>query len=275
MDCCCFMITIKSDGSGENINTKEFSFEFTVSFPKDSVPSLRLLTLASEENSYGLTQKEWFDGELDVLRWNNTRGQEGVMFKIADVIEYQYLKSTCSQESYYQCLADRFVNFPPEKALLRSSVNYQHDTLWNRFCGNRTCSPVSLPFRENKLSICKSPNEKLCYQEPLEKMMLDQNKHCKPSCRIKEFKVVRGPRMPNPGGSKVIISFELPAATRRQLTKIPQKTVLKEYHVITGVAFLGNVGGMLGIFVSFSWLGMSEWILKVSEGIYMRIHKIR
>ena len=153
-------------------------------------------------------------------------------------------------------------------------MSYQHDiSLWKRKCGNRTCSPVSLPFKENKLPMCKSRNQKLCYQEHLEKMMLDQNKYCKTSCQIKEFKVVEGPRMPNPGGSKVIISFELPAATRRQLTKIPHKTVLKEYYVITGVAFLGNVGGMLGIFVSFSWLGMSEWILKVSEEILTRFQK--
>ena len=94
------MITIKSDGSGENINTKEFSFEFTVSFPKDSVPSLRLLTLASEENSYGLTQKEWFDGELEVLRWNNTRGQEGGDPYLKTSNEASHFSSKCFHRYY-------------------------------------------------------------------------------------------------------------------------------------------------------------------------------
>ena len=41
----------------------------------------------------------------------------------------------------------------------------------------------------------------------------------------------------------------------------PYKIVRKEYLILSGMSFVGNVGGMLGLFIGFSFLGISEWIV--------------
>ena len=41
----------------------------------------------------------------------------------------------------------------------------------------------------------------------------------------------------------------------------PYKTVRKEYLLMSGMSLVGNVGGMLGLFIGFSFLGLSESIM--------------
>ena len=41
----------------------------------------------------------------------------------------------------------------------------------------------------------------------------------------------------------------------------PFKIVRKEYLIMSGISLVGNVGGMLGLFIGFSFLGISEWIV--------------
>ena len=41
----------------------------------------------------------------------------------------------------------------------------------------------------------------------------------------------------------------------------PYKIVCKEYLIMSGISLVGNVGGMLGLFIGFSFLGISEWIV--------------
>ena len=41
----------------------------------------------------------------------------------------------------------------------------------------------------------------------------------------------------------------------------PYKTVRMEYLIMSGMSLVGNVGGMLGLFIGFSFLGISEWIV--------------
>ena len=72
-----------------------------------------------------------------------------------------------------------------------------------------------------------------------------------------------------------MIKFELPAATKRHITKTPLKVVKKEQYIISELALLGNVGGILGIFVGFSILGFSEWILAAIEKSWTRLKLVK
>ena len=99
--------------------------------------------------------------------------------------------------------------------------------------------------------------------------MKDQEEHCKSPCTIKEYKLEQ--IIDHPGhGNSILANFKfmLPAITRRHMTKkLLKKTIKTEHYVITELALLGNVGGILGIFVGLSFMGVSDWTITGFEKI--------
>ena len=265
----CFSITVKSR-NGESkryINTKDFRLSLDMMISKP-YPSLRFFGLTSKENSYGFIVEKWFDGKVQIV------DQQSDIFDvlIVNVIEYQYLKSACSQDSYYQILADRFESLDTN-AFLEQHFKFMCKTK-NQYGGNyinTTCSPVSLPFRNNKTPICSQDIEKWCYQRVLERLMLDQTELSTRTCKVKEFKIKPKPISKNTvdGNLVVWIKFERAeeeiANAREWLTTRTFKTVKREQYVISTFSLIGNIGGTLGMFVGFSFLSTSEWIMNVIE----------
>ena len=49
--------------------------------------------------------------------------------------------------------------------------------------------------------------------------------------------------------------------------KLLKKTIKTEHYVITELALLGNVGGILGIFVGLSFMGVSDWTITGFEKV--------
>ena len=107
-------------------------------------------------------------------------------------------------------------------------------------------------------------------------MINDQDKHCKKSCSLKEFRVEKTLESSSSQGSRltVLIQFGLPESTRGFISKTLFKTVKTEQYIISGLQLLGNVGGILGIFVGFSFLGMTEPVLSISEKFWKLFCKI-
>ena len=62
--------------------------------------------------------------------------------------------------------------------------------------------------------------------------------------------------------------FQLPKLARDRRSKDPFKTVKREYLIITWISLVGTVGGTLGMFVGFSFLGLSESTLNVAGNVY-------
>ena len=58
--------------------------------------------------------------------------------------------------------------------------------------------------------------------------------------------------------------------SREWLTKTPFKTIKKEQYVISDMSLIGNIGGTLGMFVGFSFLAKTEWVLTKLEGLLRR-----
>ena len=56
-------------------------------------------------------------------------------------------------------------------------------------------------------------------------------------------------------------------------SKKPYKTVHMEYLLMTGMSLVGNVGGMLGLFIGFSFLGFSEWIMDCIARLFEWVKK--
>ena len=109
-------------------------------------------------------------------------------------------------------------------------------------------------------------------------MILDHDQHhCKKTCSLKEFRVTKSLVLSNGPGSRLstfTIDFGLPKSTRGFISKTLLKTVKTEQYIISGLQLLGNVGGILGIFVGFSFLSMTEPILTISEKFWKLFCKI-
>ena len=111
-----------------------------INFPEPS-PSRGQLIFTTEENSYGIEKRMWFDGEVEVVDWE--RGED-ISLTIVDITEYHYMGSTCSKESFYECLANRI-----------SSMSMEDVKSYDPFChvdaNTSFCLPFSLP---SKIPIC-------------------------------------------------------------------------------------------------------------------------
>ena len=108
-----------------------------------------------------------------------------------------------------------------------------------------------------------------CYRFVLEKLIPDLDQHCKKTCRLKEFHVIQDENVQiSLHYASIEIKFQLPDATRGFMSKTPYKTIKTEQYILSGLALLGNVGGILGIFVGFSFLGITEPLLFVSEKLW-------
>ena len=74
--------------------------------------------------------------------------------------------------------------------------------------------------------------------------------------------------------SQFIISYEfqLPEVNNNLRLSKPFKTVKKQYAITTGITLVGTVGGTLGLFVGFSFIGTSSWLF---GNIKLMLSKLR
>ena len=68
-------------------------------------------------------------------------------------------------------------------------------------------------------------------------------------------------------GAQFIVeySFDPPRDTRDSRTTNPYKTIKKEHFTMSSMSLLGSVGGTLGMFVGFSFIGLSETLMNGLE----------
>ena len=138
-----------------------------------------VVMVTSEENSYGLLAgKRWFDGNVqDGVKFN----MMGNGFRNIEVIEYRNMESTCSYESYYECLARRLLNLDTKEISITTQLNSNKCS----FC--EKCTPFSLPMTAEKIPICQNDTCRSCSQNIIHQLERDQHAHCKRSCIVKEF----------------------------------------------------------------------------------------
>ena len=67
--------------------------------------------------------------------------------------------------------------------------------------------------------------------------------------------------------------FVYPRATRHQRTTNPFKTVRNEYLIMDQNLLIGNVGGIMGMFIGISFLALSEWLIAATENFWEWIKK--
>ena len=95
----------------------------------------------------------------------------------------------------------------------------------------------------------------------------------KKSCTVKEFRTKMREKYtyygPNTMGFDY--QFALPTATKHVRSKKPLKKVKTEYWLLPLSTLVGNVGGTLGMFVGFSFIGVSERFLSLGQSLWIKL----
>ena len=242
----CFNITIAS-----KVLTvlKEFGVRLDYIFADTEImPSSVKVWVTSEENAYGLTNENWHDGSIEMINGNEIilPYQAYTEIEIFEVDEFQNLEPGCSHESYYDCLATRFTKF---------TTNHT---------GKHVCTPFSLPVDYRLISTCKNEDDREIWEKVISELLAEQDIQCKKACNVKQFKTKVGKIDLSFEGSNnraaINYKFVPPFVRNRDVRTLkPFKYKHIEYLVMPMMTLIGNVGGILGLFVGFSFANTYKW----------------
>ena len=127
---------------------------------KDKVSEIKMF-ITSRQNSYGAVIYQWFDGLADPFK---IKRKKFYSIHITQVRRYEYTQGTCSQRSFFECVASE----------LRSLKKCQQD--------RSACSPVSLP---SNATICNDYSKKRCWKDITE--IAFPKCMTKKSCNVEEY----------------------------------------------------------------------------------------
>ena len=233
--------------------------------------------IASEDNSYGISLFEFFDGHVPKLSF-----QAGIRInvKITGIIQHNYIKK-CMKASYYETLAKWYTS----ENLLQLNLSYP--TKSNQKSGEaqrkpcdftNLCLPIHLP---SNITICNRTTDvqslivQHCYGNGIKKiqnmmhMDIIQNNIFK-SCKNIEYEVDAASGVKKAiDKSKIALRFKLQVSRSqsRVWQRIPKKTILEEYFIMDEISFVGLIGGTLGLFVGLSFLDLASQAIEVASFI--------
>ena len=257
----CHKITSKWSGS-DSIDFARFAIKIIFKFDllkENSVPKEAYMSVTSEANSFGLVRGKWFDGNMqDKFIYS------GAFIKVQQVREYKNLAATCSQASYYECLALRF-----------RSLGIEHVS---EMTTNAICAPFSLPDKGNDIAVCNNKNDQTYMEYVVSKIESDQVHDCKKSCVLKEFICSDPQTFPVNEPENFVLAYtfsvQQPISTPKNSGyKNPIKMVYSEYFIMSAMTLVGIVGGTFGMFIGFSFFDSTEWILTGVKQVKARYTK--
>ena len=187
------------------------------------------VNLTAESASFGVTMYDWIDG--DAITVTPVIGDQAVRIRPEKITKL----NQCSQEeSFYECFENQL-----------NLQNYSN-------CP-RKCSAVSTIT--NSIPICKTTEEFICAFDLAKKVK--KSGSCLNLCsktHYKLFKSIYTERTDSENAKRNVNIYYL----------IPPKdmSIEKEYLIHDFVGMLGSIGGTLGMFIGFSFLGIISSMLK-------------
>ena len=190
--------------------------------------------LTSENNSFGIIWAFW--GEGRPLRFRLTQSVTTFLLEDREVL---HLKDTSD------CTFETFHNYS-SKIVMESLLRHKEN------CSTNFCSPISIPGEP--VSFCNSTRSHFCMKDAIGWPMIWAKDTRKDPCIVKEYNGIRqplGPEYNSPKGEKI--------SRVRWIYDYEFKNVLvkKEYLVYDTIGLISNVGGLLGLFIGFSFLGIT------------------
>ena len=194
----------------------------------EDIPKIELI-VSSEDNSYGKTMSDWLDG--NTVLFDNIGGFLWTEIQPKKIIKMKS-HSDCSDIGFYNCF-----HFQLEKQ------NYNH-------CP-RNCFSIST--YGNATPLCETIEEYQCAHKITKD--LKKNSTCLPSCSQINYSLEthfqEDLEEPN---AKRNITFAYRFLKSRM--KVEEEYVIHDF-----VGMLGTIGGTLGLFIRFSFLGGLNFIL--------------
>ena len=116
--------------------------------------------------------------------------------------------------------------------------------------------------------------QRFCFEQIIFGLRSDQYQHCKKSCFVEEYKIrdeTDWHATHDVNGFKLAYKFGLPDATKIIRSERPFKKVSQEYLLITELSLIGILGGALGMFIGFSFVGTSDWVMEYISKLCTKI----
>ena len=235
------------------------------------------LYVTSEINSYGIVLNGWYDGKAKP----HELYKGGLLnIQIPKLKRFEYLKKTCTPSSFYECLGEQF------KTHSMFQVN------------STPCTPLSFP--SNVLNICprnvtKELIKSISFKDNLMYTMMEKCMGQKP-CITEEYSLFENVQWSGKDQSttkrilkdyifnKTLLDELLEGQSNKLMILMEfakgkwsnglyankiQKHIHKEYLAWTATSMVGNVGGLLGLWVGFSFtgfiLGAIKFVTRVSN----------
>ena len=186
-----------------------------------------------------------------------------------NIVEVNEDENLGSCKPYYETLPEKLrqveLKFLNDKRIVGSECLH----------GGQICTPYSLPVGKNKIPICQNMQQQACAHSIIEYLEKDMRSHCKKTARVKEFKAIRFGCARNisidPPNSYVLeYMLQLPPSSKNHMSKELFKTVKREYFIVDTMSLVGNVGGTLGMFIGFSFFGISDWMFNIISDFWSR-----
>ena len=126
----------------------------------------------------------------------------------------------------------------------------------------------TLPTDDDNFPYCNSTEATACSRDAIYSLYLDgvcRGHGIKRACSVQEYTVSdKVPPTTQTTVPRFYFQFELsmPKSSKGQREYAPFKVVSTELLVVTDLGLMGNVGGLLGLFIGFSIIGVFEWIME-------------
>ena len=218
----CYKITTEWNGSYTDMTQVQISYRFRYIRRVNYSSIDARIIFTSEENSYGVGLNRWFDGDVSPIMLKKDSYNQ---LKVLEVTEYHNLKGTCSQNSYFQCLAKHFLNFNPETAhktrTVMGSYGAGPTVLDCTESFKKMCYPFSMPFADINIPICANNIDRQCYGSVLKEIAKAQEGICLKSCKVKEYKIT-SETYPGYGIKDILVDYKFgfPLSTRAGMPMI-------------------------------------------------------
>ena len=223
------------------VNPKEYSSSLigiSISNSLKEKPTRVTFNLAIKNNTFGAIDGYWIEG--DPLKVDMSLESVTDKAKTLYLNEYQYRllsdPPNCDPtKTYYQCLAEKvFFNESTYKNCPRKCLPIIYTTL------KELVSNETIPF-------CETGEENRCVAMRIWTQQSHLSKTCKRGCHMVQYKgsIASYDTTWNNTNAEIYSSFTAPTVI-----------VSEEYLIYDSVGMIGSVGGSLGLFLGFSFLGL-------------------
>ena len=276
--------TLRSKECQKILPTKDFQLDFRekhkgttfldleITSPNDAslpIDGLKLI-LASEDNSYGIGLFNFFDGHISMV---TLQPGTHISVKITDIVEYRYVHK-CSKDSYYETLAKWYTtdnwaqfnhSYQNSGEIERKPCDYKDLCLFMQLPSNITICNRTTKEQNQMVEECYDSVFGMHLQEV---MYMDlKRKDIHKSCKITEYKIDAHSGFKHTiQKSKIHVElrFETSKSENRVWHRIPKKTLMEEYFIMDEIAFVGIIGGTLGLFVGLSFMDLVSVVFEAA-----------